>query len=341
MPIEELAALQRVAALIAELDPATAWELDAQLEGMAKVAAILASGLETWGERLSAIALHDSVTGAAVRGSGRLADIAEDFARARANLRTVYAAQFAAAEAAAREVARKNFWGDSTEGTVAPGIMTLTGDDNSPYVDWSSATGDSLVFEIGDGTKGAGVMLTQERVAELVEQIGLTLAGDPRAQGHIGDTGEWSIDWSVVTASGGRRVVLGNDDGDVAVLELTTEQLRALHGQLAADLHDAEPAAPVGSHDDAALRRAAEAAGQAISRKQLAALHGLYQDLVQHSNGAPTVYGVNVRRQLDALADKGIIARTGVDAYIIPVGSPGEQIIGATPGFSVGANLRT
>jgi hypothetical protein len=80
-------------------------------------------------------------------------------------------------------------------------------------------------------------------------------------------------------------------------------------------------------------------AGHTITSKQLAALHGLYQDLVKLRNGAPTVYGVNVRRQLEALADAAIISRTGMGAYLIPFGSPGEQIVNATPDFSVGSHL--
>jgi hypothetical protein len=79
-------------------------------------------------------------------------------------------------------------------------------------------------------------------------------------------------------------------------------------------------------------------AGTTITTKQMAALHGLYQGLVKQRNGNPTVYGVNVRRQLEALADRAIIART-VGGYMIPFGSPGEEIINATPGFSVGRNL--
>lgn len=80
-------------------------------------------------------------------------------------------------------------------------------------------------------------------------------------------------------------------------------------------------------------------AGYTITPKQLMALHGLYKGLVEQRNGAPTVYGVNVRRQLEALSDLEIIARTGMGAYMIPFGSPGEQIITATPDFTVSSHL--
>lgn len=77
-------------------------------------------------------------------------------------------------------------------------------------------------------------------------------------------------------------------------------------------------------------------AGHTLTNRQMVALHGLYKGLVKDNR---TVYGVNVRQALEALADRGIIARTGMGAYMIPWGSPGEQIIAATPDFAVSANL--
>lgn len=73
-----------------------------------------------------------------------------------------------------------------------------------------------------------------------------------------------------------------------------------------------------------------------LTARQLAALHGLYKGLIK-SNA--TLYGVNVKRQLDALADRGVIARTGMGAYMIQFDSPGEAIIRATPDFTISANL--
>lgn len=76
-------------------------------------------------------------------------------------------------------------------------------------------------------------------------------------------------------------------------------------------------------------------AGREITDRQLVALHGLYRGLVKPNH---TVFGVNVRRALEALADKGIIARTGMGAYMIPWDSPGEQIINATADFTISAH---
>lgn len=82
-----------------------------------------------------------------------------------------------------------------------------------------------------------------------------------------------------------------------------------------------------------------EIAGYTVTSKQLVALHGLYRGLVKNSGGAPTVYGVNVRRQLDALADAGVISRTGMGTYMIPFGSPGELIINASLDFPISSHI--
>lgn len=77
-------------------------------------------------------------------------------------------------------------------------------------------------------------------------------------------------------------------------------------------------------------------AGHDITDRQLVALHGLYRGLVKDNR---TVYGVNVRRALDSLADKGVIARTGMGAFTVPFGSPGAAIIAATPDFAIGSHI--
>lgn len=83
----------------------------------------------------------------------------------------------------------------------------------------------------------------------------------------------------------------------------------------------------------------AKIAGHDITTKQLAALHGVYQGLVEvQSSGRRTVYGINVKPQLDALARKGIIRSDGW-SYVIPYDSPGEAIINATPDFTISVNL--
>lgn len=72
-----------------------------------------------------------------------------------------------------------------------------------------------------------------------------------------------------------------------------------------------------------------------LTRKQLAALHGLFRGLIKNNR---SLYGVDVRRQLDTLADRGIIARTA-GSYMIPYGSDGEAIVMATRDFSISTNL--
>lgn len=76
-------------------------------------------------------------------------------------------------------------------------------------------------------------------------------------------------------------------------------------------------------------------AGHQITDRQLAVLHALYQGLVK--NGT-TVYGVDVTRQLAALADAGLITRGGW-SYTIPWGGPAARIIVATPDFPISSVL--
>lgn len=78
-------------------------------------------------------------------------------------------------------------------------------------------------------------------------------------------------------------------------------------------------------------------AGYVMSDRQMVALHGLYKGLVKQG-AVHSVYGVNVTQQLNALADKGIIARTSY-TFMIPFGSPGAAIIAATPDFIISQHL--
>ncbi len=77
-------------------------------------------------------------------------------------------------------------------------------------------------------------------------------------------------------------------------------------------------------------------AGHSVTDHQLVALHGLHKGLVKSNQ---TVYGCNVRRALETLANKRIISRTGMGAYMIPFGSPGAAIIAATPDFTISQHL--
>lgn len=74
--------------------------------------------------------------------------------------------------------------------------------------------------------------------------------------------------------------------------------------------------------------------GHTITDRQLTALHGVYRGQVKDGS----LYGVNVHRTLEALADRGIITRS-VGTYLIPWDGPGAQIIAATRDFSIGEHL--
>lgn len=75
-----------------------------------------------------------------------------------------------------------------------------------------------------------------------------------------------------------------------------------------------------------------------LTSRQLVALHGLYRGLVVHRNGKPRVYGTDVSRELEELADLGVIARPCMD-YTIPWGGPGSRIIAADPDFAISDHL--
>lgn len=80
-------------------------------------------------------------------------------------------------------------------------------------------------------------------------------------------------------------------------------------------------------------------AGHSITRVQLAVLHGLYQGLIDNAGSSTAkLYGKNVARQLDTLANNGIIARGG-QGYFIPWTGPGADIIAATPDVTVSIEL--
>jgi hypothetical protein len=265
MPVDELAALLRVVTLIADLDPATAWELDAQLEGLTKVSAAFAEGLATWGETLAAIKLDDSVTAAAATGSDHLSQTATAFAKARKNLRTVYAAQFAAAEAQVSQVDRREFWGETPHPGPGPGTGPSAGPSSPPaddeptgeatevqpgamhlpdgaYLDWSSNDDGGRSFEVGDGTTpdatAVALDLTPEQLRELRDQLSLTLAGDHGAADYIGLDSDNSsyIDWSTPRPDGGRQIEISDAAGNAVSIDLSRDDLQALHDQLADDL---------------------------------------------------------------------------------------------------------
>jgi hypothetical protein len=317
MPVDELAALLRVVTVVADLDPATAWELDAQLDGLTKVTATFAEGLSTWGERLTAIGLHDSVTAAAATGSDHLAQTAAAFAAARRSLRTVYAAQFAAAEAHVRQVERRDFWGETAGGAsgsptapagpppaggdrepagvpaddaagTQPGAMNLSG---GGYVDWSCDTGDGgRTFEVGyaDGN-AVNINLTEEQLRELRDQLDRTLAGDDAAMPLVSTEDGGYIDWSTKYPGGDRQLELGDEHGNTVLIDLTPNQLRDLQQQLAEDIAEVpattgaagETSASPGAQPTPAVEPAAP--GPAVPEP------GRSSEEIRPPNGAPGV----------------------------------------------------
>jgi hypothetical protein len=107
---QETTALTRAARIIGEMDPATAWDLDAQLAGMSTAVLALAENVGQWIERLDAIKTDPRVTGPAANAIAELAEVSGTFTRTRRTFRTLYAAQFEAAETNVRQIRRENFW---------------------------------------------------------------------------------------------------------------------------------------------------------------------------------------------------------------------------------------
>ena len=106
---QETTALTRAARIIGEMDPATAWDLDAQLAGMSTAVLALAENVGQWIERLDAIKTDPRVTGPAANAIAELAEVSGTFTRTRRTFRTLYAAQFEAAETNVRQSRRENF----------------------------------------------------------------------------------------------------------------------------------------------------------------------------------------------------------------------------------------
>lgn len=76
-------------------------------------------------------------------------------------------------------------------------------------------------------------------------------------------------------------------------------------------------------------------AGYDLTDRQMVALHAIYKGVLRGRE----VYGVNVGRQLDTLADRGIISRTGMGDFMIPYGSPGADVVEASLDFVISQHL--
>jgi hypothetical protein len=106
----ETQAVARAAHMVGEMDPSTAWDLDAQLAGLANAALALAENVGEYTETLAAIRVDPRVNAHVNTGVAQLAEIVKTFADARRTLRRLYAAQFEAAESGVSQVRRDGFW---------------------------------------------------------------------------------------------------------------------------------------------------------------------------------------------------------------------------------------
>lgn len=106
----ETTQLMRAANGVGQMDPATAWELDAQLIGLSRAALVLTENLGQYIETLDRIKVDPRVTAQAGVAVGQVAEVVRTFAQARQLFRTLYADQFAAAENGVRQVAKKEFF---------------------------------------------------------------------------------------------------------------------------------------------------------------------------------------------------------------------------------------
>lgn len=107
---QETAALTRAARTVGEMDPTTAWDLDAELAGMATAMLALAENVGQWIERLDTMKVDPRVTGMAANAIAELAETSGTFSRTRRLFRSLYASQFEAAETNVRQIRRQDFW---------------------------------------------------------------------------------------------------------------------------------------------------------------------------------------------------------------------------------------
>jgi hypothetical protein len=107
---QETITLARAARAVGEMDPQTAWELDAELAGMASALLTLAENVGQWVERLDVIKVDPRVTGPTADAIAQLAEASGTFSRSRLIFRRLYSAQFEAAETNVRQIRREDFW---------------------------------------------------------------------------------------------------------------------------------------------------------------------------------------------------------------------------------------
>lgn len=238
---DELVGLLRAAGSVAELDPGTAWDLDAQLAVLAQTADVLSAGLATWQQRLQTLGLHASVTDAAGVGHDRFAELAAGLGVARNQLRIIYAEQFAAAEAHVSQIARDGFWGETAAPAEAPGGpavdigegVLFLGDVNAGAVAWTgTGPAGGREVDVDNGTDRAKLGLTRAQMHQLRDQLAASLT-DPTVAPEL-TTPDGSVSWH--PAGPGQRVLRIEADGEAVEVSLTEAQVRAISQQLTEDL---------------------------------------------------------------------------------------------------------
>jgi hypothetical protein len=110
---DETRALVRAAGGLGEMDPMTAWDLDAQLAGLSNGALAMAENVGQYVETLNNLRTDPRVTAQAGQAVAQLAELVATFAAARKTFRALYAPQFEAAESGVRQVERPGFWNQS------------------------------------------------------------------------------------------------------------------------------------------------------------------------------------------------------------------------------------
>jgi hypothetical protein len=106
----ETVQLMRAANGVGQMDPQSAWELDAQLIGLSRASLVLTENLGQYIETLDRIKVDPRVTAQAGVAVGQVAELVRTFAQTRQLFRMLYKAQFDAAETGVRPVQRKEFF---------------------------------------------------------------------------------------------------------------------------------------------------------------------------------------------------------------------------------------
>jgi hypothetical protein len=110
MGTAETAILIRAANVLAEMDPATAWDLDAQLIGLARGAVSLGDATGDYAETLDAHKIDPRVTVHLAMAMEHLTAAGGAFAAAGGAFRVLYAAHLEAAEAGVRQIRKDGFF---------------------------------------------------------------------------------------------------------------------------------------------------------------------------------------------------------------------------------------